>query len=95
MRKRERQVVLQAPTSISDIAKHDTVRVIALTGSAADHLVISTSERPPRVGDVGIVVDIADRLGGVGRHYTVELSHADARPVWLAVFARHELELVT
>ena len=77
------------------IAEKDTVRVIALTGSAQDHLVISTSERPPRVGDVGIVVNIADRLGGVGRHYTVQLSHADARLIWLAVFAKHELELVS
>jgi hypothetical protein len=78
-----------------EIAEHDTVRIIGLTGSAEDHLVVSTSERPPRVGDVGTVVDIADRLGGVGRHYIVELAHADARPIWLAVFARHELELVS
>ena len=77
------------------IAEHDMVRVVGLTGSAEDHLVISTSERPPRVGDVGTVVDIADRLGGEGRHYTVQLSHPDARPVWLAVFAKHELELVS
>jgi hypothetical protein len=77
------------------IAEHDAVRVVALTGSPEDHLVISMAERPPRVGDVGTVVDIADRLGGVGRHYTVQLSGADARPIWLAVFARHELELVS
>lgn len=78
-----------------EIAERDSVRVIGLTGSAEDHLIVSTSERPPRVGDVGTVVDIVDRLGGVGRHYIVELSHADARPIWLAVFARHELELVS
>jgi hypothetical protein len=76
------------------IAEHDTVRVVSLTGSPEDHLVLATAERPPRVGDVGTVVNIADRLGGVGRHYTVEVSHPDARRVWLAVFAAHELELV-
>ncbi|HKG93880.1 MAG TPA: hypothetical protein VKA84_18370 [Gemmatimonadaceae bacterium] len=76
------------------IAQHDAVRIIALTGSPEDHLIRSTSERPPRVGDVGMVVDITTRLGGVGRHYTVALSHPDARPIWLAVFAAHELELV-
>jgi hypothetical protein len=53
-----------------------------------------TAERPPQIGDIGTVVDISDRLGGVGRHYTVALTHQDARPVWLAVFAAHELELV-
>ena len=68
--------------------------MIALTGSPSAHLVIPTAQRPPQVGDIGTVVDIADRLGGDGRHYTVELTHADGRPVWLAVFAAHELALV-
>ena len=52
------------------------------------------AERPPRIGDVGTVVNIADCLGGGGRHFTVELCHHDRRPIWLAVFAAHELELV-
>lgn len=76
------------------IAERDRVRIVALTGSPEDHLVRAVAERPPRVGDVGTVVNIADRLGGAGRHYTVELCHADRRPIWLAVFAAHELELV-
>jgi hypothetical protein len=70
------------------------VRVVVLTGAAADHLVNATAERLPQIGDVGTVVDIAGRLGGVGRHYTVALTHDGTRPVWLAVFAAHELELV-
>jgi hypothetical protein len=76
------------------IAEQDTVRVVSLTGSPEDHLVLATAERPPRVGDVGTVVHIADRLGGVGRYYTVALRNPDAGRVWLAVFAAHELELV-
>jgi hypothetical protein len=76
------------------IVEFDQVRIVALTGSGADHLVLSTSERPPEIGEVGTVVDIADRLGGVGRHYTVELGRSDGRTVWLAVFAAHELEFV-
>ena len=67
---------------------------MALTGSGEGHLVRSSGERPPHVGDIGTVVDIADRLGGVGRHYTVVLRYPDLRPAWLAVFAAHELELV-
>lgn len=77
------------------IAPRDTVRIVSLTGSAQDHLVRVTSERAPRVGDVGTVVDIASRLGGEGRHYTVELRHSDARLIWLAVFAAHELEAMS
>jgi hypothetical protein len=80
--------------AVRTIAVKDRVRIVALTGSAEEHVVRGTSERPPRIGDVGTVVDIAARLGGAGRHYTVALSHADARPIWLAVFAAHELELV-
>lgn len=78
----------------SQIAQGDQVRVIALTGAAVDHLVIVTSVRPPQVGDVGTVVDIADRLGGSGRYYTVACRLPGARPIWLATFAAHELELV-
>ena len=78
-----------------DIVQSDRVRIIALTGAAADHLVVVTAERAPQVGDVGTVVDIADRLGGTGRHYTVQLTHPDGRPVWLAVFAAHELAVVS
>ena len=76
------------------IAINDQVRIIALTGSATDHLIVSTAERAPEIGDIGTVVNIAERLGGIGRHYTVALTHPDARPIWLALFSAHELELV-
>jgi hypothetical protein len=79
---------------IADIARSDRVRIVSLTGSGVDHLVVVTAERPPRVGDVGTVVDVAHRMGGTGRHYTVQLTDADGRPVWLAVFAAHELEVI-
>lgn len=77
-----------------DIIQSDRVRIVSLTGSATDHLILVTAERAPRVGDVGTVVDVADRLGGTGRHYTVQLTHPDGQPVWLAVFAAHELAVV-
>jgi hypothetical protein len=79
---------------VPGIAQHDQVRIIALTGAATDHVVVVTALRPPQVGDVGTVVDIADRLGGTGRHYTVACGLPGARPIWLATFAAHELELV-
>ena len=73
-------------------AAADRVRIVTLTGAAAEHLVLPTAERLPQRGDVGTVVDVAARLGGVGWHYTVAL-HDDGRLVWLAIFAAHELEL--
>lgn len=76
-----------------NLALQDRVRIVALTGSGYDHLVRATSERAPRVGDVGTVVDIAMRLGGEGRHYTVEHTGSGAQSIWLAVFAAHELAL--
>ena len=78
----------------SQIGPRDQVRVIALTGAAVDHLVVVTAERPPQLGDIGTVVDIADRLGGIGRYYTVAFGPPGARPIWLATFAAHELEFV-
>ena len=76
------------------IVRHDQVRIVALTGAASDHVLVVTALRAPQVGDVGTVVDIADRLGGTGRHYTVACGLPGARPIWLATFAAHELELV-
>ena len=79
---------------VQPLAKLDRVRVTSLTGAGIDHLVVVTALRPPRVGDIGIVVDIASRLGGAGRHYTVACGDPDAPQLWLAVFAAHELEWV-
>jgi hypothetical protein len=79
---------------MKSIKVQDRVRIAELTGSGADHLVNATAERAPRVGDVGTVVDVSDRMGGVGRHYTVTLASEGARPVWIAIFAAHELEVV-
>ena len=73
------------------IAKHDAVRVAALTGAGEDHLLFPTEGRAPRVGDVGVVVDVTPRLGGVGRHVTVRARDEQGRTAWLAVFAAHEL----
>ena len=78
----------------SVIRPGDQVRVIALTGAAVDHLVVVTAVRPPQLGDVGTVVDIADRLGGIGRYHTVAGGPAGGRPIWLATFAAHELEVL-
>ena len=79
---------------MTSIAIADRVRIASLLGSGADHLVHANAERVPRVGDVGTVVDVSARLGGVGKHYTVAHVNEDGRQVWLAVFAAHELEVV-
>jgi hypothetical protein len=75
-------------------APEDRVRIVSLTGAGADHLILPTAERAPQPGDVGTVVDVAARLGGVGWHYTVARHGDHGQLTWLAVFAAHELELV-
>ena len=75
-------------------AAEDRVRIVSLTGAGADHLILPTAERAPQPGDVGTIVDVAARLGGVGWHYTVARHGEDGQLTWLAVFAAHELELV-
>ena len=79
---------------VPQLAQHDLVRIVSLTGAAIDHVVVVTAVRVPQIGDIGTVVDIAARLGGIGRHYTVACGPVGARPNWLATFAAHELELV-
>jgi len=79
---------------VTSLAGFDTVRVVSLTGPPEDYLALSTSERPPRVGDLGTVTYIAPGLGGGGTRYAVESGHEDGRADWLADFSAAELAFV-
>lgn len=76
------------------IIEFDTVRVIALHGTPESHLAIANAERPPRVGDVGTVVDVAAGQTSAERRYVVESGRSGGRAVWLAEFGADELEFV-
>lgn len=74
----------------------DQVRIIALAGPAVDRLVVPASVRPPQIGDTGTIVHLVPTLDpdNPATRYVVERSGPDGRLVWLAEFARDELEFV-
>lgn len=83
------------------IVQFDTVRVVRLIDPPESHLAVSISERAPRIGDTGVVVDLLGSDGRIGgspdapdTRYLVENVASDGRTVWLAEFMRHELRLV-
>jgi hypothetical protein len=41
-----------------ELIEFDTVRIVALHGTPESHLAISYAECPPRIGDLGTVVDL-------------------------------------
>ena len=68
----------------------DTVRVARILGSARGHLAAGSQVRPPRVGDIGIVVGLAPGDHGVKR-YLLEAVGEDGALVWQAAFDAREL----
>ena len=76
----------------SPITEFDAVRVVRIDGVPEDHLASSQSLRPPRVGDLGTVVDRRDDEGGQTR-FVVESTADDSRLIWLAEFRADEIEL--
>ena len=67
------------------------VRIRQLLRPAAAYDAWRLNTRPPRVGDVGTLVDILHAAGRPDR-YVVELSGPDGASVWLADFVAAELE---
>ena len=49
------------------------------------------NQRPPQIGDKGIIVDIL-RASGQPDRYVVESSGADGVTIWLGDFSTEELE---
>lgn len=79
-----------APEVQSALHELDAVRVIGMHGRPAEHLVLARVQRPPRIGDIGTVVE---RLAGDGPRYLVESVTGEGETVWLAEFGPDEVEL--
>jgi hypothetical protein len=71
----------------------DTVRVVGLREPAVQHLLVANSPRPPRLGDVGVIIEV--QLGETEPRYVVESDDGDGEIIWLAAFVAEELELET
>ena len=81
-----------APDEQSSFRELDVVRVIALHGAPAEHLAVARVQRPPRIGDIGTVVE---RAADAPSRYLVESVTGEGETVWLAEFTADEIELDT
>ena len=79
------------------ILEYDTVRVVALRGSAESHLAFSESARPPAVGDVGTVVHLTEPYDtdDPRTRFIVESNEGGAAMAWLAEFSGDELQVLS
>jgi hypothetical protein len=67
----------------------DAVRVIHLREPAVQHLAVPNAQRVPRLGDIGMVVEVQPSPPC----YLVESDDGDGEIVWLALFDEGEIEL--
>ena len=69
---------------------YELVRIRQLLRSAASYDGWNLNKRPPRVGDVGAIVDVL-HAPGLPDHYVVECCDVDGASIWLGDFAEEEL----
>ena len=69
----------------------DAVRVVQLREPAVQHLAVANTQRAPRLGDLGTIIELQPS-DGVTR-YLVESDDGDGEIVWLAAFDEEEIKL--
>jgi len=69
----------------------DAVRVIHLREPAVQHLAVPNAQRAPRLGDIGMIVEV--QPSSDGSRYLVESDDGDGEIIWLASFSEEEIEL--
>jgi hypothetical protein len=77
------------------LPQYALVRVRQLLRSPEEYDGWDVNQRPPRIGDVGTIVDVLTALGIPEEDYVVECSGPGGIEVWLGDFTFEELELVT
>ena len=77
---------------MDQLREFDVVRVVRLEGGSRRFRGTDAVTRSPQVGDVGTIV--GEPGGRDAGAVTVEMVDGDGMTVWLADFARHELEFV-
>lgn len=78
---------------MTEIRQYDAVRVIQLLEQDRSFDGTEGVRRPPRIGDVGTVIEEYDPSRS-DAPVVVEMVDEDGMTVWLADFLRVELELV-
>ena len=77
------------------LPQYAVVRVRQLLRPPEEYDGWKVNRRPPRVGDVGTIVDVLTTPGVEEEDYVVECSGPDGVDEWLGDFTFEELELVT
>jgi hypothetical protein len=73
--------------------QYSLVRVVRLLQPLDEYDGWRVNQRPPRIGDVGCLIDMLE-APGLANRYVVELSGSDGCDIWLADFCAEELEPV-
>ena len=77
------------------IQEYSPVRVRQLLRSTDAYDGWGCNQRPPRVGDVGTVVDVMGTRGLPSSHvYIVECCDPEGVPLWLGEFSAEEIEAI-
>lgn len=78
-------------SNVANLEQYGLVRIrqVLLSPAVCDGWRVN--RRPPKVGDVGTLLDVL-RAGGHSDRYVVESSGADGITIWLGDFATEELE---
>jgi hypothetical protein len=76
---------------MADFKQYEPVRIRHLQREPDSYDGWRVNQRPPQVGDVGVLLDILTALG-VPDRYVVESSGPDGVTIWLADFVEDELE---
>ncbi len=72
---------------------YSKVRVAKLVGSMTDYDGWMVSQRNPRVGDTGTLIDVLD-APDLPSKFVVEKSDENGITIWLADFFQEELDLI-
>ena len=73
------------------LEQYQLVRVKQLLQSPSEYDCWRVNRRPPKIGDVGTLLDIL-RADGLPDRFVVESCESNGTAVWLADFQRDELE---
>ena len=74
------------------LKEFDKVRIIQLL-HPPEYYVGLKDLRPPKIGDIGFIVDIQN-ISNLQTNYVVEASSPNGIPDWLGGFVKEELEFV-
>ncbi len=74
--------------------QYSTVRVVKLLRSNSDYDDWKVNQRPPAIGDTGILIDFL-HTPNLPDRYVVESAGPNGAPIWLCDFEEGEIESIS